>query len=198
MESTWRTNKPGTGAPWHIVAWPDPAHERNLWSIDIPYGLSLITTRSFTGRIQGLSAFPPGLRPPIWPVFYAFRIMIAGGSYSFALALWTAWLWWRKKLAIDSLSSRKGLLLAWMAALPFNYAAMEAGWVTREVGRQPYIVYGVMKTADAATPLPAATAAASLLVFAFVYLMLFVAFIVLAAAVIRRGPVYEGTAGEGP
>ncbi|MGD0232188.1 MAG: cytochrome ubiquinol oxidase subunit I [Syntrophorhabdales bacterium] len=195
MESTWQTNRPGEGAPWHIVAWPDPAHGRNFWSLDMPYGLSLIATHSPTGRVKGLTDFPEDGRPPILLPFYGFRIMIAVGGFSFLLALWSLRSWYKKRLTLEKVSGQKGLLYAWMAALPLNYLAMETGWVTREVGRQPYVVYGVMKTSGAASPLPAATAGASLLVFALVYLMLFVTFLVLAAIIVKRGPISSDAAG---
>ncbi len=189
MESKWETNAPGQGASWHIVAWPDPVHERNAWSIDIPYGLSIITTRTLTGQVKGLREFPPEDRPPILLPFYGFRLMILIGTCSFLLMLWTLWAWHKKRLAPELIPGQKKLLLAWMAAVPLNYAAMEAGWVTREVGRQPWVVYGALRTSESASPLPAAVGA-SLFIFVFAYLMLLVVFCVLAWLILRRGPVY--------
>jgi cytochrome d ubiquinol oxidase subunit I len=197
MESHWDTNKTGEGAAWHIVAWPDPAAEKNRWSLDIPYGLSLIATHKATGRVLGLKAFPPEDRPPILLPFYGFRIMIAVGGFSMLLMMWTVWAWAKKRLTTGRISEQKRLLYAWMAAVPLNYAAMEAGWVTREVGRQPWAAYGVIRTASSASPLPAATVGASLFVFAFVYLVLFVAFLVFAGIIIKRGPLYKGSEGNG-
>jgi cytochrome d ubiquinol oxidase subunit I len=197
MESHWETNKPGEGAAWHIVAWPDPARERNRWSLDMPYGLSLITTRKATGRVPGLKAFPPGDRPPILLPFYAFRVMIAVGGLSMLLMIWTVWAWARKRLTTGRISEHKWLLYAWMAAVPLNYMAMEAGWVTREVGRQPWAAYGVIRTAESASPLPAMSAGVSLCVFAVVYLTLFVAFLTFAGFILKKGPMPDKPAGNG-
>jgi cytochrome bd ubiquinol oxidase subunit I len=196
MESHWNTNKPGEGAPWHIAAWPDPAKEKNAWSLDVPYGLSLITTRSLTGTVRGLRDFPPGERPPILLPFYGFRVMVLVGGLSVLLALWTLWVWFRKGFETGNPGKNKFLLLAWMGALPLNYIAMEAGWVVREVGRQPYLVYGGIKTMESASRLPGAAAGASLAVFFAAYLLLFVTFVVLAALIIRKGPALTGV-GEG-
>ncbi len=190
MESKWETNAPGEGSSWHVVAWPDPARERNLWSIDIPYGLSIITTHTLTGQIKGLREFRPEDRPPILLPFYGFRLMILIGTLSFLLMLWTLWAWHRKRLTPAVVSGQKKLLFAWMATAPLNYIAMEAGWVTREVGRQPYVVYGALRTSDSASVLPSAVGI-SLFVFVFAYLMLFVVFFVFAWLIIRRGPAYE-------
>ena len=191
MESKWETNGPGEGASWHIIAWPDPSRERNVWSVDIPYGLSLIATRTLTGQVKGLKEFAPEERPPILLPFYSFRIMILIGTASALLMLWTLWTWYKRRLNPGSVENERRLLYCWMAAGPLNYLAMEAGWVVREVGRQPYVIYGVLKTRESASALPAASAGLSLLVFALVYLVLFVAFLVLAGLIIRRGPAHE-------
>lgn len=190
MESTWETNRAGAGAPWHVVAWPDPKAERNLWSIDVPYALSIITTRTLTGQIKGLKSFPPDDRPPILMPFYGFRIMVLVGFLSVLLMLWTLRAWAKRRLSAERIGGQRMLLYAWMAAAPLNYLAMEAGWVTREVGRQPYIVYGFLRTSGSASALPAG-AGFSLFAFAAVYLVLLAAFCVFGAMVLARGPVHE-------
>ena len=86
------------------------------------------------------------------------------------------------------MSGQRWLLGAWLVALPASYLAMEAGWVTREVGRQPWLIYGVLRTQDSASRLPAGTVAGSLLAFAAAYLVLFVLFVVFARQILRRGP----------
>jgi cytochrome d ubiquinol oxidase subunit I len=118
--------------------------------------------------------------------------MIGVGGLSVLLMIWTVWVWAKKKVTTERISGQKRLLYAWMAAVPLNYAAMEAGWVTREVGRQPWAAYGVIRTAESASTLPAATAGASLFVFAFVYLAPSVAFLLFAAVIIKKGPEYKG------
>jgi cytochrome d ubiquinol oxidase subunit I len=102
----------------------------------------------------------------------------------------TLWAWHKKRLIAGMVSSQKKLLIAWMAAAPLNYVAMEAGWVTREVGRQPFIIYGIMKTSESSSPLPAFVGV-SLFIFIFAYLMLFIVFVVLAWFILKRGPVHE-------
>jgi len=193
MEAHWETNPPGTGASWNFLAWPDKAKQENRWAISIPYGLSLITAHSPTGQVKGLRDFSVKDQPPIWLPFYAFRIMIGLGFVFFFLMLWTLWAWRRGRLKPDSVSRQKKLMLAWMAALPLSYAAMESGWVTREVGRQPWIIYGVLRTQEAASPLPAYPVASSLLILAGVYAGLFVCFLLFAWFIIHRGPEQAAT-----
>ncbi len=188
MEMHWNTNPEGQGAPWHIVAWPDSAAEKNAWEVNMPYGLSLITTRTPTGQVKGLREFRPDERPPLLLPFYAFRGMIALGFGFAALALWSAWAWWRRRLVADRVPRQKKLLIAWMLATPGSYTALELGWIVREVGRQPWVVYNAVRTADAVTPLPAAGVATTLLALGFTYLVLTIAFTILAALLIARGP----------
>lgn len=197
LEAHWETNPPGEGAPWHVLAWPDADRQENLWALDVPYALSLITTRSPTGRVLGLREFPREDQPPVWVPFYAFRIMIAVGFGLAAVALWTVWAWWRGRLAPTRVGGQRWLLRAWLVALPASYLAMEAGWVTREVGRQPWLIYGVLRTQDSASRLPAGTVTGSLVAFAAAYLVLFVLFLVFARQILRRGPEPEEGTAEG-
>jgi len=188
IEAHWQTNPPGQGAAWNILALPDKRAQANRWQLEIPYALSLITTHSPYGTVKGLSEFPVADQPPVLLPFYAFRIMLAAGFAMLLLSLWTLVAWWRGHLRVDRISKQKWLLRGWMAALPLSYLAMEAGWITREVGRQPWIIYGVLRTGDGATDLPAATVGASLLGFAGFYLVLFILFLLFARRLILRGP----------
>ena len=192
MEAHWHTNAPGEGASWNLLAWPNKSRQDNDWAITIPNGLSLLLTRSLTGRVKGLRDFPVQDQPPIWLPFYAFRIMIGLGFLFFFLTLWTLWVWRKGRLKPAVVSGQKKLLVSWMAALPLSYVAMEAGWVTREVGRQPWIIYGVLRTNEAASPLPAYPVGASLLIFAGIYSVLFLVFLLFAWFIVYRGP--EGKA----
>lgn len=187
-EGHWHTNRPGEGAPWVVVAWPDEPGERHSWAVSVPYLLSLLTTHTPTGAVKGLSAFPPAERPPMLLPFYALRVMILIGFLLFALALWTAWAWRRGGLVTDALRTRPALLRAWVAAIPLGYIAVDAGWIVREVGRQPWLVYGWLKTADMASRLPAASVAATLLGYALLYAALLVFFVLFARRIIRKGP----------
>ncbi len=107
------------------------------------------------------------------------------------LMLWSVWAWHRGRLTREQIGGQKWLLRAWMAALPAGYLAMESGWVTREVGRQPWIIYGVLRTGEGVSGLPSPTVGLSLLAFAGVYILLFVLFLVFARRIIRQGPVSE-------
>ena len=193
MEAHWQTNRPGTAAAWNLLAWPDKTREENRWAIQIPYLLSLLDTHSLTGQVRGLRDFPKSDRPPIWLPFYSFRIMVALGFGFFLLMLYTLFVWYRGGLQPGILSGHKILWRAWMAALPLSYVAMEAGWVTREVGRQPWIIYGVLRTGEAASPLPAWPIGGSMFLFALIYLLLFLTVIFFAARIIRRGPDLENS-----
>jgi cytochrome d ubiquinol oxidase subunit I len=192
MEAHWQTNEPGEGASWNVLAWPDRAEQKNKWSISVPYGLSLLTTLSPDGQVRGLKDFPMEDRPPVWIPFYSFRVMFVLGSLFFLLVLWTLWVWYKGSLGPESASRQKMLMLAWIAALPLSYAAMEAGWMTREVGRQPWIIYGVLRTGDAASPLPAYSVGGSLAIFTLLYLILFFLFLLFARNIIKKGPYEEG------
>lgn len=194
MEMHWQTNPSGEGAPWHVVAWPDTANQTNTFEINIPDGLSLITTRSLTGTIMGLREFRKNLRPPLLLPFYCFRVMIALGFAFVLLALWSLWSWYRGQFTEQHISENRKLLFAWTAALPLGYLAMEVGWVVREVGRQPWVIYGYVKTQEAASPIAGEGVAASLTVLAVTYGILTVAFFSFAVLLIRKGPGFIGSA----
>jgi len=189
IESHWRTNPPGTGAPWKVLAWPNFARQDNDWTfLEIPHGLSLLLTHSLTGRVQGLRDFPREDQPPVALPFYAFRVMFSIGFALFFLMLWTLWAWRRGGLSPPALPRQTWLLRAWVAAVPLSYLAVETGWIVREVGRQPWIIYGLMRTREAASPLPAAAVAASLVTYLVVYSLLFIAFVIFARRLLLKGP----------
>ena len=191
MESHWQTNPEGEPADWAALAWPDPEAEANAWSVEIPAFLSLLTTHSLTGEVTGLEEFPPADRPPVLITFYAFRVMVLIGFFLLAVALWTGVRWWREGLDAGALARRRGLLRAWVASIPLGYVAVEMGWVTREVGRQPWIVHGLMRTGDGASNLPAGTVATSLIAYSAIYLLLLVVFLVFARRILHKGPDLE-------
>ncbi|MRR14905.1 MAG: cytochrome ubiquinol oxidase subunit I [Deltaproteobacteria bacterium] len=188
FEAHWQTNPPGKGAAFHVVAWPDPDKQENLWSIEIPYVLSLLTDHTLTGEIKGLRDFPRENQPPVALPFYAFRIMVAAGTALFVLMLWTLYVWRKGGLAARQIASNKWLLRAWMAAVPASYLAMETGWVTREVGRQPWVISGLLRTSESASNIPASAVATSLAAFALIYIFLTIVFFFFARRIIRQGP----------
>lgn len=187
-ESHWNTNAPGQGASWALVAWPDPENERNLFEITIPYGLSLLITHSPTGTVQGLKDFPKEDRPPIVLPFYAFRIMVGIGFAMIGLAALTAYIWRKGGMTPQAAPLQKPLLYAWMAFMPLAWTAIEMGWITREVGRQPWIVQGLIRVGDGASALPPATVATSLVAFLAIYGALFAVFCLAAARIVKSGP----------
>jgi cytochrome d ubiquinol oxidase subunit I len=192
MEAHWETNPPGQGAPWKLLAWPDLEKQENTWTfITIPNGLSLLLTHSFTGQVKGLRDFPREDQPPILLPFYTFRVMIGIGFAMLGLMLWTLWVWYKKRLTPELLLRQKWLLYAWMAFAPLGYVAVEMGWITREVGRQPWIIFGLLRTKDGASALPAAVVTTSLGLYLALYNILFLAFIIFGWRILKRGPDLE-------
>jgi len=188
MESHWKTNPPGAGAAFNIIAWPDNAGERNSFEVQVPYLLSLLETRSFTGQVKGLSEFAPDARPPVVIPFYSFRIMVLIGFLLFGLMVWTLVVWLRGGLALSRIRTRRALLRAWMWSLPLGYIAVETGWLAREEGRQPWLIYRVLRTADAVSSLPPWVVGMSLLALFAIYALLTVFFLIYAARMLSKGP----------
>ncbi len=188
MEGHWETNPPGQPAAWAVVAWPDPARERNAWQIRIPYLLSLLSTRTLTGQVRGLKEFPAADRPPVLVPFYAFRLMVLLGILMFLLMLWTVIVWARGGLREEQAGRHRWLLAAWVAAIPAGYLASDLGWAVREVGRQPWVIYGLLRTGDGASELPPSAVGGSLVVYILAYALLFAAFLFFVGRILRRGP----------
>ena len=188
MEAHWDTNPAGQGAAWIIAGWPDETNQKNRWAVEVPYVLSLLLTHSPTGEVKGLKEFPKDEQPPVLITFYTFRVMVIAGFALAGLALWTMWRWKKGALTADRLPGERWLLYAWVAAGPLAWAAVEGGWVTREVGRQPWLVYGLVRTGEGATALPAGVVAASLAGYLVVAALLTTAFLVLAGRVLAKGP----------
>jgi cytochrome d ubiquinol oxidase subunit I len=201
MEANWRTNAPGTGSPWAVVAWPDKSAQENRWAVEIPYLLSLLDTRTLRGQVPGLRDFPVEDQPPVWLPFYGFRLMVLLAFVMLALVIWAAAAWARGRMTPDSAPRMRGLWRLWMIAIPAGFLATECGWIVREMGRQPWIIYGMMRTADGSSPIGAGVAAASLAAFSAVYLALLALFIFFTARILQKGPDLKGPlprgAGEG-
>src|SRR5690606_2513728 len=150
--------------PLLLFAWPDQDAQTNHFEIAIPNGASLILTHSLDGEVLGLNEVPPEDQPPVFPVFWAFRIMVGIGFFMVAVAMWGVWQSVRGRLYED-----RWLLWSCVATIPLGFVATIAGWVTAEVGRQPYTVYGQLRTADSASPISASSVTTSLTVFVVVY-----------------------------
>jgi len=121
-------------------------------------------------------------------LFYAFRVMAGIGFWFMVLAFWSAWVWRKTRGRLTEMLRQRKLLLAWVLSIPLPYIAVESGWIVREVGRQPWVVYGLLRTRDAATLLPAGTIATSMTMFAFFYAILIATFVVFAYKWLKKGP----------
>lgn len=165
IEGHWETR---AGAPLVLFAVPNEAGERNDYEIAIPKLGSIILMHDPNGVIRGLKEWPEDQRPPVHIPFYSFRIMVAIGFAMLFVGAAGLWLRWRKRL-YDS----KWFLLLCMAMTPSGFIAVLTGWFTAEVGRQPWVVYGHLRTADAVSPVPAESVATSLVAFFVVYMMIF-------------------------
>lgn len=188
MEAHWQTNAPGTGAPFVALAWPDTAHQTNRWALEVPDGLSLLITHSLTGKVKGLDAFPPMDRPPVAPTFFSFRVMVLAGFAVLFLSLWSGVCWFRGGFKPGRIETNRRLLRAWTWAIPLGYIAVEAGWITRETGRQPWLIHDLLRTADGASRLSAHTVLGSLVLYGLIYAFLLAAFLVFAVRLLRAGP----------
>ncbi|MDD1642633.1 MAG: cytochrome ubiquinol oxidase subunit I [Methylococcaceae bacterium] len=189
IEAHWDTNPDTEGAEWNIIAWPDKASQNNTWALSIPHGLSLIVNHSLVGKVVGLKDFVPADQPPAIPlIFYTFRVMIGLGFAMTGLALVSAIVWWRRRKVADDSILPVWLLKCWVAAIPMGYIATECGWVVREVGRQPWAVYGLLRTEHAVSHLPATAVATSLVLFVAIYTLLLGLFLLFARRIFMNGP----------
>ncbi|MGA8770615.1 MAG: cytochrome ubiquinol oxidase subunit I [Rhodomicrobium sp.] len=187
MEAHWDGSKPGELV---LFAIPDEAAQRNDYQIGIPHGASLIIRHSWDGLFKGLNDFKPEDRPPVWGPFFAFRIMVAIGLWLILLAFIGAFLWQRGRL-FESRAFMRAAALSW----PLGFIAIIAGWVTTEVGRQPWVATGLMRTAEAASPVQAGAVGATLILFILVYLAVYSAGIAYMNLLIRKGPVIQAPSG---
>jgi cytochrome d ubiquinol oxidase subunit I len=165
MEGHWENNGPAALVLFGI---PDDDRELNHAEIAIPRLGSVILTHDPNGRYAGLKDFPKADRPPVLPVFFAFRIMVGIGVLLILLGLTGAFLWSRGKLF-----TTRWYLQAATYSWPIGFVAILAGWVTTEVGRQPYVAYGILRTEHALSPVGAGTVATSLIAFVLVYTVVF-------------------------
>lgn len=172
------------GAPLALFGIPNMRTSRLDYAIEIPHASSLILTHQWNGSVRGLDSWPASDRPNALIVFWSFRIMVGLGFAMLGLGLFSLWLR-RKRRLFDS----KALLVLSVAMAPSGLVALLAGWVTTEVGRQPYTVYGVLRTVESLSPVGAPGLAVSLAAFVLVYATVFGAGIVLMLRLMARPPV---------
>jgi len=183
MEAQWETMR---GAPMNLVQWPDEKNERNrIEALSVPRALSLLAHYDVNAEVKGLKEVPPADRPPVLPVFLSFRAMV---GLAFLFIGLSAWAFLRRR---EPVRSSPVLLKALVWSIPLPYLANELGWTLAEVGRQPWIVYGLMRTADAVSPISTVQVGVSAVGFVLLYTLLGIADIYLLAKVARRGPADE-------
>jgi cytochrome bd ubiquinol oxidase subunit I len=139
------------GAPLRIGGGPDPESGETRWAIEIPSGLSLLATHDPNGEILGLEAFPRDQWPATQIVHTAFQVMVGAGLTMLGVAAWYWWASWRGRRGARDWTERRRLLWALVLCSPLGFLALEAGWIVTEVGRQPWVIYGIMRTRDAVT-----------------------------------------------
>ncbi|HJV60283.1 MAG TPA: cytochrome ubiquinol oxidase subunit I, partial [Albitalea sp.] len=181
MEGLWET---GRGVPASLFAIPDAQAEANHFEVAIPALGSLYLTHDWNGEVKGLKDWPREDRPPVAVVYFAFRAMVGVGVLMLLVVLAGWWQRWRGRLYESGVFLR---LAQW--AMPLGFVAVIAGWTVTEVGRQPWVVYGLMRTADAVTPsLTTADVALSLAMYVLAYIAIFGGGFVLLRRMVRIGP----------
>jgi cytochrome d ubiquinol oxidase subunit I len=181
-EGWWDKTTPSpTPYLWIIV--PDQKGQRNRFQMGTPYMASVWLTKSLTGTIGGLRNTPVADQPRMVLVFYSFKLMLALGITMFTLAVISLWLRWHGRLY-----STRWFLRTLVVMTPSGVVATLAGWYTAEIGRQPFVITGLMRTADAVSPVPPGTLLSTLIAFVGVYAVVFLAFLIFTLRIIRRGP----------
>ena len=182
MEGHWQ-NEPGASVPLILFGWPDMAAETTRYAVEVPHLGSLILTHSWNGQFAGLKDFAPEDRPDSTIVFWTFRIMAGLGFLMALLGLWSAWARWHKVF----FESRSFLRFALVMG-PAGLIAIIAGWLTTEIGRQPWVVYGVLRTRDAVSNHSALELSVTLIMFIVLYAAVFGTGISYMLKLVAKGP----------
>ena len=180
IEAHWDGGEPGELV---LFAWPDEATETNRFAVTIPHGASLLLTHSWDGLFPGLKSVPPRDRPPVLPPFIAFRVMVGIGMLMILTALTGVWLWWRGRLF-----EARWYLWPAQPAWWLGFVAVISGWIVTETGRQPWVAHGILRTAEARSPIPTGSLITTLGLFVLVYGIVFAMGIYYINWLIARGP----------
>lgn len=186
IEGHWE-NVPGEPSPLILAGWPDMKAEKTRYAIEIPVLGSLILTHSLDKQIPALKSFPPEDRPNSTVIFWTFRLMVSMGMLMILAGLLSLWLRRGQKLYTS-----RPFLAFWLCMGPSGLIALLAGWVTTEMGRQPWVVYGLLRTVDAVSPLTVSQVSISLVLFVLVYFALFGAGIAYMLKLVHKGPQAHG------
>ena len=188
MEGVWQTER---GAPLLLFAWPNAQTRSNDYEIGIPKLASLVLTHDADGEIKGLDEFK-GAHPPVAPLFFGFRIMVGTGLLMLAFSWGGLWLYRRRHWAAEGLPRAFLIGLSWMTFS--GWLATIAGWYVTEIGRQPFIVYGLLRTADVASAVPAPMIAATLVGYIVLYLALIIAYVSVIKYMAEKTDITHGSA----
>ncbi len=183
MEALFETR---AGAPITLGGWPDVDARRTRFGIEIPYLLSLLAYDNPSAVVRGLDSIPRADWPHVPVIHWSFQLMAGLGTYLAGVGLWAVWLL-RKRAPLQE---RRRFLRAVAIGTPMGFVAIEAGWIVTELGRQPWVIYGVMRTADAVTPMPGQLFRTGL--FALIYVFLAVVVVVLLSRQILHSPMHTG------
>jgi cytochrome d ubiquinol oxidase subunit I len=170
-------------APYYWIIVPDQDHQRNRFALGIPYLGSIWLTHSLDGRIEGLKNTPLDRQPQMGMVFYGFRVMYGIAIIMFGLGVASLWLRWEGRLF-----TTRWFLRALVIMAPSGILATLGGWYLAETGRQPWVIYGMLRTMDAVSPVPAGVLLSTLILFVCIYALFMAAFLAFAFRMIRRGP----------
>jgi cytochrome bd ubiquinol oxidase subunit I len=190
MEGHFETRR---GQPLILFGLPDMSAETTKYAVEIPRLGSLILTHEWDGEVKGLKAWPKSERPDAAIVFWSFRTMVGLGVLMFAAGLWSLWLRQRQRLYETRLFLRYAIAMG-----PAGFLAVLAGWITTEVGRQPYTVYGLLRTADSMSAVAAPAVATSLVMFVIVYFLVFGAGTLYILRLMAAAPTEQEPQVEGP
>ncbi len=168
------------GAPLRIGGWPDERAAQTKYAVEIPKALSLLAFHDAGAEVKGLNAFARDTWPPVAPVHVGFQVMVALGTAMALVSVWALWAAWRKRVLAD----QRLLLRALAVATPFGFIATEAGWTVTEVGRQPWVIQGVLRTSSAVTPMPGLVV--PMTVFTVLYMVLGAIVVVLMRSLVRE------------
>jgi cytochrome d ubiquinol oxidase subunit I len=186
VEGHWESKK-GESVPLILFGVPDMKAQETHYAVEVPYLGSLILTHELYGQIPGLKEFAPEDRPNSTIVFWTFRVMVGLGMLMLLLGVWALWLRWRRRLYENRAFLRFALLMG-----PSGSIAILAGWMTTEIGRQPWVVYGVMRTKDAVSNHSALALSSTLILFIVMYCAVFGTGISYMLKLAAKGPHASG------
>jgi cytochrome d ubiquinol oxidase subunit I len=184
----WHTEK---GAPLVLFAWPDEQQQKNLYALEVPKASSLILTHQMDGEVKGLADFAPDT-PPVKPLFFGFRLMVGMGGAMLLMSWFGVWLLWRRG------EFPKFMLRAFSAFTFAGWVATLAGWIVTEMGRQPWLVTGLLRTKDAIGPATQGVLLTSLIAYALTYAGLLLAYIVVLTHLAGKGASVSAAAPQAP